>query len=208
MHQKKHRRGVGRSHHGADQQRFGPVQVEHVFGDGSGDQRRHQHANCRQRHRRRQHRADALKPRLQPAIEQDQRQCHRSHQIGGADIVESKLAGAGIAGQHADEQKHQQQRRAEAQREQAGENAGHHQHRTEKNGYADRVERSHEPPQVIVNTRNCILIVATLGRQPISADSGNVPDFAALTRSRGVSYRWRRDCDYGNLPDIRIKFAR
>jgi small-conductance mechanosensitive channel len=33
-----------------------------------------------------------------------------------------------------------------------------------------------------------------------------VPDFAALARASGVSYRWRRDCDYGNLPDIRIKF--
>jgi hypothetical protein len=44
-----------------------------------------------------------------------------------------------------------------------------------------------------------------LDANPFLADSGNVPDFAALTRSRGVSYRWRRDCDYGNLPDIRIK---
>src|SRR6266850_265097 len=70
-------------------------------------------------------------------IEQDQRQRHRADQIGGADVVEPQLPRAGVAGQHADEQEHQQQWRAEAQREQARQNAGHHQSRAEKNGYAD-----------------------------------------------------------------------
>jgi len=58
-------------------------------------------------------------------------------------------------------------------------------------GYADRIERSHEPPQIIanicINTCNCILIAATVRRQPISAASGNVPDLLALTRFTGVS---------------------
>ena len=138
VHQQKHRGGIGRRHHGADQQRLGPVQIERVFGDRRGDQRGHQHADRRQHHRRRQHRANALKPGLQAAIEQDQGQRHRAHQIGGADVVEPQLAGTGIAGQHADEQEHQQQRRAEAQREQARQNAGHHQNGAKKNGYADR----------------------------------------------------------------------
>ena len=123
----------------------------------------------RQRHRWREHRADALKPRAQAAIEQDQRQRHRSHQIGGAHIVEAQLPRAGIAGQHADEQKHQQQRRAEAQRQQARQNAGHHQCGAEKNGYADRIERGHERSKLIINACSCILIVATVRRQPIFA---------------------------------------
>ncbi len=63
VHQEKHRSRVGRRHHGAHQQRLGPVQVEHIFGDRRGDQRRQQHADRRQRHRRRQHCADALKSR-------------------------------------------------------------------------------------------------------------------------------------------------
>jgi hypothetical protein len=86
-----------------------------------------------------------LEPRSQAAIEQDQRQRHRSHQIGGANVVEPQLARAGIAGQHADHEKHQQQRRAEAQRQQARQNAGHHQNRAQKNRYADLVERRHGP---------------------------------------------------------------
>ncbi len=165
MHQQKHRRGIGRRHHGADQQRFGPVQIERISGDRCGDQRGQQHADRRQHHRGRQHRADALKPRAQAAIEQDQRQRHRPHQIGGAHIVEPQLARTGIAGHHADQQEHQQQRRAEAQRQQARQNAGHHQNRAEKDGYADRIERSHAPSQTIANTCNCILIVATVRRQ-------------------------------------------
>ncbi len=76
MHQQKHRRGIGRGHYRADQQRLDPVQVEGIFGDRRGDQRGEQHADRRQHHRWRKHRADALKPCLQPAIEQDQRQRH------------------------------------------------------------------------------------------------------------------------------------
>ena len=196
MHQQKHRRGIGGRHHRADQQRFGPVQVERIFGDGCGDQRRQQHADRRQHHRGRQHRADALKPRSQAAIEQDQRQRHRSHQIGGAHIVEPQVAGAGIAGQHADHQKHQQQRRAEAQRQQARQNAGHHQHRAEKNGYADRVERSHGPPLIpqmlhksCTNPCNCILIVATVRRQPIFRCQRQCARFSGPNLHHGRSYR-------------------
>ena len=184
MHQQKHRGGVGRGHHGADQQRLGPVQVERIFGDRRGDQRRQQHAGGRQHHRRRQHRADTLKPGPQAAIEQDQRQRHRPHQIGGADVVEPQLAGTGIAGQHADEQEYQQQRGAEAQREQARQNAGHHQDRAKQNGYADRIERSHEPPEIIANTcpNTCTSSLSSpqLDANPISRDSGNVPDLPAL----------------------------
>ena len=62
MHQEKHRRRIGRRHHRADQKRLGPVEVEHIAGDGRGDHRGQKHADGRQRHRRRQHRADGLKP--------------------------------------------------------------------------------------------------------------------------------------------------
>ncbi len=44
--------------------------------------------------------SDALEFRLQAAVEQDQRQRHRPHQIGGPDIVERDAAGAGLAGEN------------------------------------------------------------------------------------------------------------
>ncbi len=212
MHQEKHRRGIGRRHHGAHQQRFGPVQIERILGDRCGDQRGQQHADRRQHHRGSQHRADALKPRSQTAIEQDQRQRHRAHQIGGADVVEPQLPRAGVAGDHADEQEHQQQRRAEPQRQQARQNAGHYQNRAEKNGYADRIERGHELSQSLQILGK--YFAQTLRSHPYRRHSSTPTHFshqrqcarfAGLTPCIGVLYRWRRRRGYGNLRDIRIK---
>jgi hypothetical protein len=51
-------------------------------------------------------------------------------------------------------------------------------------------ESSHEAIAfAIANTCNCILIVATVRRQPISADSGNVPDFRPNLACRGFVFR-------------------
>jgi len=61
------------------------------------------------------------------------------------DVIELELARTGIAGQHADDQEHQQQRRAKTQRKQARQDAGHHQRRAKQNGYADLIERCHAP---------------------------------------------------------------
>ena len=140
VNQQEHRGGVGGSEHGARQQRFGPVQVERIFGHRRGDQRGEQHAESGEHDRRRQHRPDGLKSRPQPAVEQDQRQRNRADQIGGSDVVELQAAGAGVAGNHAYHEEHQQQRRTEAQRQQARHDSCHHQARAEKNGYADRIE--------------------------------------------------------------------
>jgi len=55
--------------------------------------------------------------------------------------------------------------RTESQREQARQDAGHHQNGAEKDGDADRIEGSHERSQIAANICNCILIVAAVGRQ-------------------------------------------
>jgi hypothetical protein len=144
VHQKKHRGGVGRGHHGADQQRLGPVQVERKFRDRRRDQCGQQHADGRQHDRWRKHRTDVLEARPQAAVEQDQRQRDRTDQIGGPHVVELELAGSGIARQHADHEKHQKQRRAEAQRQQARQDASHHERGAEQDSDADGVERGHE----------------------------------------------------------------
>src|SRR6185437_5868423 len=89
-----------------------------------------------------------------------------THEVGGADVVEAELARASIAGDHADHQKHQQQGRAEAQRQQARQDAGHDQNRAEKDGYADRVEGGHARSQITAEiSAPRILIVAAVGGQ-------------------------------------------
>ena len=189
VHEQKHRCGIGRCDHGPDQERLRPVQIERIFGSRRRDQGGNQHPDGRQHHRWREHGSDALKLGPQAAVEQDQRQRHRAHQKGRAHVVEVDLARAGVARQHADHQEHQQQGCAEAQREQARQDSGHHQNGAEQNGYADLVEGCHfagiEPSQTRANTCTCILIVATVERQPHFCESGNVPDFKGLTRFTG-----------------------
>ena len=99
-----------------------------------------EHADGREHHGGREHGADAGKARLQAAVEQDQGQRHRADQIGRADVVELELAGTRITRQHADREEDQQQRRAEAQREQARQDTGHDEDGAEQNGDAERVE--------------------------------------------------------------------
>ena len=145
MHQQEHRRRIGRGDDGADQQRLGPVEVERVARDRRGDERGEQHADGGEHDRRRKHGADMLKARAQAAVEQDQGERDRADQIGRAHVVELQPAGSGIARQHADDEEHQQQRRAEPQRQQTGEDAGHDERGTQQNRDTDLVERSHEP---------------------------------------------------------------
>ncbi|MGX1168116.1 hypothetical protein AB7M16_004382 [Bradyrhizobium sp. USDA 372] len=145
VHQEEHGGRVGRGHHGAHQQRLRPVEVERVFGERRRDQRGQQHADGREHERRGEHGADAGKARAQAAVEQDQGERDGADQIGGADVVELELTGAGIAGEHADDQEDEQQRRAEAQRKQAREDAGHDEDGAEQYGQTDGVEGSHPP---------------------------------------------------------------
>ena len=143
VHQQEHRGRVGRGHDGADQKRFGPVEVERIARDRRSDDSGQQHADRGEHHRGRKHGADVLEARAQAAVEQDQRQCDRADEIGAAHVVELQPAGSGIARQHADDEEHQQQGGAEAQREQAREDARHDEHGTQQDRDTDLVERSH-----------------------------------------------------------------
>ncbi|MEY9419899.1 hypothetical protein ABIF69_006341 [Bradyrhizobium japonicum] len=145
VHQQEHCGRVGRGHDGTDQQRFRPVEVERVFGERRRDQRGQKHSDGREHDGGREHGADAGKARLQAAVEQDQGERHRADQIGGADVVELKLPGAGIAREHADGEEDEQQGRAEAQSKQARQDTGHDEDGAEQYGEADRVEGSHPP---------------------------------------------------------------
>ena len=151
MKQKEHRRGVGRGHDRADQQRLGPVHGEQIFGDRRGQRRRQQDPGGRERDRRPQHAPEGRKPRTQPAVEQDERQRDRADHVGGAHVVELEAAQPLLAREHPDDQKHQQQRRPEAHRHQARHDARQHQEGAEQNADAECVESGHRvriPPPI------------------------------------------------------------
>ena len=84
MDQEEHRRGIGRGHDRADQQRLAPAHVEQVPGDRRGQPRGDHDADGRQHGRGRQHAAEGRKPGTQAAVEQDQRQRDRADHIGHA----------------------------------------------------------------------------------------------------------------------------
>ncbi len=137
MNEQKHRGRIGRGHHRADQERFHPIEAEQEPRRRRGQRGREQDADGGEPERRRNHAAEGREPGAQAAVEQDQRQRHRTDQIGGVHVVETQSAGSGFAGEHADEQEEQQQGRAEAQREQARQNTGHHQNGAKQDGDAD-----------------------------------------------------------------------
>ena len=90
-----------------------------------------------------EHAAEGRKARAQAAVEQDQRERDRADQVGRAHVVELDAARPGLARQHAEDEEHQQQRRAEAQRDEARQDARQHEQRAEQNAEADGVERGH-----------------------------------------------------------------
>jgi hypothetical protein len=127
MDQEEHRRGVGRGYDRADQQRLGPAHAEQNFRDRRGHRRGQQYAKRREHERGREHAAEDRKAGAQAAVEQNKRERNRADHIGRAHVVELDPARPRLAREHADDQEHQQQRRPEAHRQQARQDAGEHQ---------------------------------------------------------------------------------
>ena len=96
--------------------------------------------NVDKRAGRTQHVAEGLEAGAQAAVEQDQAERHGADGVGHLDVVEDDAAGAGFAGQHADQQEGEQQRRAEPQRDQARQDAEQHQQRAQQQRKTDCVE--------------------------------------------------------------------
>ena len=76
---------------------------------------------------------------IEPAVQQDDGERHTADRIGNAAIVEDDTPGTVLAGQHADRQKHQQQRHADSVRERAGEDGQQQQHGTGKDELVDKI---------------------------------------------------------------------
>jgi hypothetical protein len=115
--------GIGRTDDGPHQQSVAPVHAEQPGTEctqqrGGGD-----HApggECRRRPKRDAKGRDA---RAQAAIEQDDRQRQIADKKRGTEIVEADSPRTVFAGQHADDEKYQQEGKSEARRKCAGQHA-------------------------------------------------------------------------------------
>ena len=135
--QAEHRGGVGGANDGADQHAFQQAQVEQPGRGKAGQPGGHQHAEGGQRQRGPQRHAEALDPRAHATIQQDDRQRQVADQIRRGVVAELDAAGAVVAGQHADCEKHHQNRNAEARTEGADQNADGHQQRADQEQAVD-----------------------------------------------------------------------
>ncbi len=140
--EEKHRGRVGRGHHGAGEQGFGPAQSEGELGKRGRQHRTEQDAACSERQRGGEHAPERGKARAQAAIEQDQGERNRSDHVGRAHVIELD-AEPHIAGAHADQEEHQEEGRPEPQGDEARQDAGQHQCRAQQNGETDCVECAH-----------------------------------------------------------------
>ena len=141
--QEEYRGCVGRGYDSPDQHCLHPSDAKHEFCDRSGEQRCDQHPHGRQRSGRSQHVPQAGETGAKAAIKQDQCKRDRTDRIGSADIVELDAPWPALTGEHADQQKHQEQGRAESQRDEARQDAGENQQAAKQYGQTDSVEGAH-----------------------------------------------------------------
>ena len=194
MHQQEHGGGVGGRDHRADQRGFGPVQIEHVFGDGCGDQQAGSGA-------RRPSPAPSRAPAPRRYFETGSSVRRRTgsapapaiRQIGVAEVVELQPSGAEIAGQDADQQEHQQQRRPEAQRQRARQMPAITRiapRNTAMLTESSEAISSHKSLQILGFAS---LSLPHLDANPFSHAGGKVPGFSGLIHVWPTcSYRWHR----------------
>ena len=148
--QKEHRRGVGGGDDRGEQEAFDPADVEQQVGGGAEDQRRQQHAQRRQHHRRGAGGAEVPDARLEAAVEQDDRQRQRADEVGNRAAVELDAEQPVLAGEQAEGEEHQQQRRPGAPGGEAGQGTQRHQACCDQDRQVHRVE--HAPAASLLPT--------------------------------------------------------
>ena len=141
--QEEHRRRVRGRDDRAEQQRLDRLEVEHRPGRRAGDRGGDEHADGGEQQRGREHAAEDREPCPQAAVEEDHRERHRAHEVGGAVVVEDDPARPVLAREHADDQEDEQQRRAEAGGDQAGEDAEDDERRADEDQGVDDIETCH-----------------------------------------------------------------
>ena len=121
--QRKHRRRVGRADDRRHQQPQLPRNIEQESGKHPQQADAGQHPPAGQHRCRFERDAEHRKRRAQAAVEQNQRQRQLAHQRRADEIVKGDFAHAFFARQHADAEKHQQQRHPQPRRQPAGHHA-------------------------------------------------------------------------------------
>ena len=138
--QKEHGGGVGRTHDRSEKERMQPRQSQQVVGGHTHQAGGHDHAERRQHHRRPERRAYAPDLRVETAVEENDRERDRTDEVGDPGIVEPDATQAVLARQQAHGEKHQQQRGADAEGDEAGEGRNGDQPRADQNRKVHRLE--------------------------------------------------------------------
>ena len=125
--QREHRGRIGRPDDRAEQQPEPPVEMHHAHRDDTDNARGDHHADRREPRRRPKAAAKAAHSRAEPAFEQDDRERRVADPGGEQRAVETDAEGAIFADRHPGNQEHQQERQAEARRQNAGQQAREHQ---------------------------------------------------------------------------------
>ena len=119
--QEEDRRRVGRRDDRAEQEAAEERQTEQKFRGDADEQRRQDDADRRQGDRRQGGRPQRRQPRLEAGVEKDDGKGDRPDEERRPGIVEVDAERPVLAGKQADDQKDEEQRRAEAEADEAGE---------------------------------------------------------------------------------------
>ncbi|MCY1435817.1 hypothetical protein D9M71_519250 [compost metagenome] len=130
--QAEHRRGVGGTDDGADQQAFQGAEAEQPGSGNAGQPGGDQYADGGQGQRGPECHAEGGRTGSHAAIEEDDGQRQVAHQVGLGIVVEGDTAGAVAAGEHSDHQEHDEDGDAEARPEGADQDAHAYQHRADQ----------------------------------------------------------------------------
>jgi len=137
--------GIGRGDHRAQQHALQRREAHGQVCDPGDGEGREQHADGRQAEGRPEHQPHHVARRPEPALEQNDGQGDRADREGRAVVVEVDLEDAVLAGQHAEEQEDQQQRRAEPRGNHARENAEQDQQRADEDELIDEIHAALRP---------------------------------------------------------------
>ncbi len=154
---RKHRRGIRGTDDRAQQQSLHPVQVQQPGGEQAGDHAGQHYPQCCQGHSGIKADAECLGTGAHAAVQQDDGQRHGPDHIGQRHIVELDATDTFLAGQHAENQKHQQQRCAQARRRRTGKNTAEQQHGADQD---DMIEKLHGTDSAAGKVRSSISVRA------------------------------------------------
>ena len=154
--QEEHRGRVGRRHHRAEDQPVHPRQAEDQVGRDRDQPCRQDDAERREHARRPRRDPKRRGPRREARIEEDDRERHAADEERRPAIVELDAERAILAGEQPDGQEDEEERRAEAEADEAGEHRRDDKRRADEYRHIHRFEHEVAPPQVMRTARSAL----------------------------------------------------